>query len=95
MSRSPDRLRDHPWAARVEHVRADATDRSRRSGRWTGSMWPTTWSIPSAAADFEEADRRAARTFADAAATAGVRRVVYLGGLAPGGEDLSPSSLPR
>ena len=34
--------------------------------------------------DFEERDRRAARTFADAASAAGVERVIYLGGL---GED--------
>ena len=39
--------------------------------------------------DFEERDRRAARNFAAAAGTAGVRRIVYLGGLGKG-EDLSP-----
>ncbi len=33
---------------------------------------------------FAERDRRAARVFANAAARAGVRRVVYLGGLGPG-----------
>lgn len=33
---------------------------------------------------FAERDRRAARVFGDAAARAGVRRVVYLGGLGPG-----------
>ncbi|MFA1609600.1 NAD(P)H-binding protein [Halobellus rubicundus] len=37
-----------------------------------------------AGADFEARDRRAARNFADAAAAAGVERVIYLGGL---GED--------
>jgi uncharacterized protein YbjT (DUF2867 family) len=39
--------------------------------------------------DFEERDRRAARNFAEAARSAGVRRIVYLGGLGHGG-DLSP-----
>ena len=39
--------------------------------------------------DFEENDRIAARNFARAARSAGVRRIVYLGGLAHG-EDLSP-----
>jgi uncharacterized protein YbjT (DUF2867 family) len=34
---------------------------------------------------FQEADRRAARHFASAAARAGVRRIVYLGGVAPRG----------
>ncbi len=37
--------------------------------------------------DFEAEDRRAARTFAEAAKAAGVERVVYLGGL--GGEEIS------
>jgi len=39
--------------------------------------------------DFEERDRRGARNFASAAKDAGVRRVIYLGGLAHG-DDLSP-----
>lgn len=40
--------------------------------------------------DFEEQDRAAARNFGAAAAAAGVRRIVYVGGLASGGEELSP-----
>lgn len=36
------------------------------------------------AGDFEERDRRSARSFAAAAAKAGVRRIVYLGGLGQG-----------
>jgi len=39
--------------------------------------------------DFEERDRVAARNFAEAARQAGVRRIIYLGGLAHG-EGLSP-----
>jgi uncharacterized protein YbjT (DUF2867 family) len=39
--------------------------------------------------DFEERDRTAARNFGEAARAAGVRRIVYLGGLGHGG-DLSP-----
>jgi uncharacterized protein YbjT (DUF2867 family) len=41
-------------------------------------------------AAFEQRDREAARTFATAAREAGVRRIVYLGGLAPAGGELSP-----
>ncbi len=41
-------------------------------------------------ADFAARDRTAARNFADAATAAGVERVVYLGGLAPG----RPARLP-
>ena len=40
--------------------------------------------------DFETADREGARNFALAAKAAGVRRVVYLGGLGADGDELSP-----
>jgi len=42
-----------------------------------------------AAGAFAESELRAAKAFADAAAAAGVRRVVYLGGLVPAGAPLS------
>jgi uncharacterized protein YbjT (DUF2867 family) len=41
-------------------------------------------------ADFERKDAEAARAFARAAADAGVRRIVYLGGLGDEGDRLSP-----
>jgi uncharacterized protein YbjT (DUF2867 family) len=40
--------------------------------------------------DFERKDAEAARTFATAAADAGVEQIVYLGGLGAEGDDLSP-----
>ncbi|UUZ61234.1 NAD(P)H-binding protein [Nocardioides sp. B-3] len=40
--------------------------------------------------DFERKDARAARNFSRAAADAGVRQIVYLGGLGVDGDDLSP-----
>jgi uncharacterized protein YbjT (DUF2867 family) len=40
-------------------------------------------------ADFEQRDAEAARTFAHAAAEAGLRRIVYLGGLGDDADDLS------
>ncbi len=43
----------------------------------------------STAEGFAERERRAGRSFADAAAAAGVRRIVYLGGLVP--EGIAPS----
>jgi uncharacterized protein YbjT (DUF2867 family) len=42
------------------------------------------------AAGFEEEERRAARNFGAAARAGGVRRIVYLGGLADESEELSP-----
>jgi uncharacterized protein YbjT (DUF2867 family) len=41
-------------------------------------------------ADFEEKDRAGAEIFAAAALAQGVRRIIYLGGLGPEGEELSP-----
>lgn len=40
--------------------------------------------------DFEEQDAAGARAFGGAAAVAGVRQIVYLGGLGEDGDDLSP-----
>lgn len=40
--------------------------------------------------DFEQEEIRGARNFGEAAARAGVRRIIYLGGLAGSGERLSP-----
>ena len=91
MSRSPGRLRDYPWADRVETARADATD--PRAVRQALAGTEIAYYLIHALGTgrrFEDADRAAARTFAAAAADAGVRRVIYLGGLAPAGEELSP-----
>jgi uncharacterized protein YbjT (DUF2867 family) len=41
-------------------------------------------------AEFQELDRQAARNFGSAARAAGVRKIIYLGGLAEEKEDLSP-----
>lgn len=43
-----------------------------------------------ASGSFEEQDRIAAQNFADAARDAGVKRIIYLGGLGDDNEDLSP-----
>jgi uncharacterized protein YbjT (DUF2867 family) len=47
-------------------------------------------SMEAQALDFAQRDRVAARTFREAARRAGVRRVVYLGGLVPPGRAVSP-----
>jgi uncharacterized protein YbjT (DUF2867 family) len=91
MSRSPERLRDYPWAARVETAAADAADRQAvgRALAGTDIAYYLVHALGTGRR-FEDTDRAAARSFASAAAGAGVRRVVYLGGLAPAGEELSP-----
>ncbi|WP_223279596.1 SDR family oxidoreductase [Streptomyces sp. SDr-06] len=94
LARSPDKLRDQPWAPRVEVVRGDVTDPDSVADALRGMdvAYYLVHALGSGA-DFEETDRRAAHLFADAAAEAGVRRIVYLGGLTPPGvpvQDLSP-----
>ncbi|GAA3508125.1 uncharacterized protein YbjT (DUF2867 family) [Streptosporangium album] len=90
MVRSVSRLRDQPWASRVEIAQADATDAGQTRKALDGvDVAYYLIHTMGGGADFAEADRRAALTFAAAARDAGVRRVVYLGGLAPH-EKLSP-----
>lgn len=94
LARSPAKLRDHPWAGDTEVVRGDVTDpRSLAEAlRGTDVAYYLVHALGTGH-DFEETDRRAARTFAEQARAAGVRRIVYLGGLTPAGvpeERLSP-----
>lgn len=68
----------------VEHLCADALDPSTLSAALEGVevAFYLVHSMGSGRG-FPERDRKAARNFAEAAALAGVRRIVYLGGLAP------------
>ncbi|MFH8728971.1 SDR family oxidoreductase [Streptomyces termitum] len=86
LARHPDKLRDFPWVDRVETVRGDVTDAASLDGAFDGVdvAYYLVHSMTSTA-DFEEKDRLAARTFAERARAAGVRRIVYLGGLTPRG----------
>jgi uncharacterized protein YbjT (DUF2867 family) len=90
MTRSSRRLRDHPWVDRVEVVEADATDAGQVAAACAG-VDVVYYLIHALAggSGFEQADRRAAEAMAGAAREAGVARLVYLGGLAPEGEELS------
>lgn len=86
LARSPDRLRGHPWAEDVEAVRGDVTDADSvaEAIRDVDVAYYLVHALGSGA-DFEETDRRAARVFGERARAAGVRRIVYLGGLSPAG----------
>ncbi|MFI7446017.1 SDR family oxidoreductase [Nonomuraea sp. NPDC049714] len=92
MVRSPARLRDLPWAGRVEIAGADAGDAARTADALRGiEVAYYLIHTMGGGKGFEEADRMAARGFARVAEAAGVRRIVYLGGLTPGsGGHLSP-----
>jgi uncharacterized protein YbjT (DUF2867 family) len=91
LTRRPEHLAEIEWAGSVEICRGDALE-------------PETLAEPMAGVDvvyylvhsigtghsFQDSDRRAARNTAEAAAAAGVARIVYLGGLVPVGEEASP-----
>ncbi len=83
-ARSPDRLRDHPWAGSAQVVRGDVTDAGsvREAMRGVDVAYYLVHALGSGR-DFEETDRRAATVFGEQARSAGVRRIVYLGGLTP------------
>ncbi|CQR66052.1 SDR family oxidoreductase [Streptomyces leeuwenhoekii] len=86
LARSPGRLRDQSWAGEVETVRGDVTDSASLAAALRGV--DVAYYLVHALGTgrgFEETDRRAARIFGERAREAGVRRVVYLGGLTPAG----------
>ncbi|MDT0330665.1 SDR family oxidoreductase [Nocardiopsis lambiniae] len=90
LARDPDKLRDHPWRDRVEVTRGDVASGEGLAAALEGVevAYYLVHSM-SGGRDFSDTDARGARHFADAAAEAGVRRLVYLGGLAPEGVRLS------
>ncbi|MFD5930029.1 SDR family oxidoreductase [Streptomyces sp. NPDC060333] len=86
LARSPEKLRDHPWAGRAEVVRGDVVD-PRSVGDALRDIDVAYYLVHSlgTGSGFEDRDRAAARIFAEQAHAAGVRRIVYLGGLTPTG----------
>jgi len=86
LTRQPEKLRGVAWATSVEITAGDALDRAAVDAAMVGIevVFYLVHSI-GAGARFEESDRLAARNTADAAAAAGVGRIVYLGGLVPVG----------
>lgn len=82
-SRHPEVLRARGWQG-VEIMAADALD-PRTLDEVLNGVDVAYYLVHSMAAgkDFPELDAEAAGNFADAAARAGVRRIVYLGGLVP------------
>ena len=91
IARNPGRLRGRPWFGDVEVVQADASDLDAIRGALEGVdvAYYLIHSLGSGAR-FEARDRATALTFGRAAREAGVGRIVYLGGLFPEGEVLSP-----
>ena len=91
LARDPRNLAGRDWSDRVEAVGADATDLEATRAALTGVdvAYYLIHSLGSGRR-FEARDRRTALTFARAGREAGVGRIVYLGGMHPDVEDLSP-----
>lgn len=89
--RSEWKLTDVPWRDRVEVVEGDLSNAEALQTAMDG-VEVAFYLVHSmrAARDFGEGERHDAESFAAAAASAGVRRIVYLGGLHPSGVALSP-----
>jgi uncharacterized protein YbjT (DUF2867 family) len=91
MARSPRRLDRREWRHRVEVVEADASepDQVARAVERVEIAYYLIHAL-NTGSRFEARDRHTARTFASACREADVGRIVYLGGLHPDGEELSP-----
>ena len=90
LARQPERLISRV-GPETEIVRGDVLDAASLDAALTG-IDAAYYLIHSMGAreDFVDLDRKGARNFAAAARRCGVGRIVYLGGLAHGDEDLSP-----
>ena len=87
VARRRSSLESRGWPTGVELVAADALDPASLSRALEGVdvAWYLVHSM-AAGADFPRLDRDAAANFRDAAERAGVKRIVYLGGLQPAGD---------
>src|SRR5680860_937883 len=91
VTRQPRNLADREWHDQVEIVRGDAADPDALTEalRGVGVAYYLIHSLGTGA-DFEALDRAHARNFALAARACKISRIVYLGGLYPEAEKLSP-----
>lgn len=90
MARSPEKLADVPWSDQIEVVRGDVDDPDSVANalRSQQVLYYLVHSLVSP--DFVAKDAAAARAVADAAHAEGVERIVYLGGIVPDDDELSP-----
>ena len=91
LARHPERVAAYEWGDAVEVMAGDARDGAsvRAAVQDVDVLYYLVHSM-GAGKGFEDADREAAENVARAAETAGVRRIVYLGGLHPDDAPLSP-----
>jgi len=91
--RSSQKVRDREWAfhEQVEVSVTDLNDVASLAAHLTGcdAAYYLVHSMIAAGDDYSNADRELARKFAEAASKAGVKRIIYLGGLGETGAHLS------
>ncbi|MCM3844738.1 SDR family oxidoreductase [Pseudonocardia sp. DR1-2] len=83
LARTPGKLAAHPWGEAVDAVRGDAREPAdvRRACEGADAVVHLVHAMDGPG--YADRDRTAAHALADGAAAAGVRRIVYLGGLQP------------
>ncbi len=90
-ARTPEKLDGQPWRSQVEIAQGDLSNAGSVQQALEG-VDVAYYLVHSMSADaggsFSSHDRAAAATFRDAAASAGVQRIIYLGGL---GDDNDPN----
>lgn len=91
LARAPSKLDGRPWRDRVEVCAGDVLDANTipEFMRGLDTAYYLVHSMAEGERGFEARDRRAAENFARAAEAAGVRRIIYLGGLGETGPGLS------
>lgn len=93
LARSPRKLHDRQWFSdpAIEVVACDLDDAGTLRQRLEGceAAFYLVHSMQSAGRDYATRDRAMAERFAHAAATAGVRRIIFLGGLGEASRHLS------
>jgi uncharacterized protein YbjT (DUF2867 family) len=97
--RNPRKLDDRPWRddPKVEVVTDDISDPARLTENLAGceAAYYLIHSMQASGKEYAEKDRKLAETFAKAAKQAGVKRIIYLGGLGEMGENLSEHLVSR
>lgn len=89
LARTPAKLDDVAWRGQVEVVQGDVIDAGTVRAALDGQQVLYYLVHSLLRPDFVEFDERAARNVAEAAAQAGVSRIVYVGGITPDGQKLS------
>ena len=92
LARHPQHLQERSWFGRVESVKGDLFDPQSYPQALEGvsTAFYLVHSMASGGTNYTERDLQAARQFAQACQAAGVRHIIYLGGLADSNGGIAP-----